>query len=59
MTADIVGRGKRLLTWLIRHILYRNIQFLNHVIIIEIKILLPQELVTSAEFLVAQENQRT
>jgi len=30
------------LTWLIRYILYRNLQFLNHVIIIKTKVLLPE-----------------
>jgi len=30
------------LAWFIRYILYRNVQFLNHVIVIKTKVLLPQ-----------------
>jgi hypothetical protein len=30
------------LTWLIKYIFYQNLQFLNHVIIIKTKVLLPR-----------------
>ena len=34
--------GASALTWCIRYIYYRNLQFLNHVIIIKTKVLVPQ-----------------